>query len=334
MSKTVKKKSRKMWRTMRKTLGTLFLVSALVIAAIPVDGLRAANSADSGISVAQEGYATDNESYTCRTSEMIPQMDKDTKIYTTAGQEIQFAYLNDGSGYGAVIVGYNGGYLENGTLDFTKPVDAYGQYRINDGTGGYSFVAVGLKGNFLFYEEQIQQTYTGNISNPVDVAGIMAKTVVTEDSRQEVVSRVVKEVEGTRRTEDIKNDDGVVTGQAVTSLTVIERTGRYLPCYTDTYATWSVLPDTALWYDDNDRNGGNPNSPVAQRLYKEVGENSDYQRIKNATITYISNQFITTDSKGKWSYVEDSIVDDDHSDKGIFANENNVKNLIVSVYFK
>ncbi len=38
MSKTVKKKSRRMWRTVRKTLGTLFLVSALVIAAIPVDG--------------------------------------------------------------------------------------------------------------------------------------------------------------------------------------------------------------------------------------------------------------------------------------------------------
>ena len=37
-------------------------------------------------------------------------------------------------------VGYNGGYLEDGTLDFTKPVDAYGQYRINDGGGGYNFV--------------------------------------------------------------------------------------------------------------------------------------------------------------------------------------------------
>ena len=42
MSKAVKKKSRRMWRTMRKTLGALFLVSALVIAAIPVDNLQAA----------------------------------------------------------------------------------------------------------------------------------------------------------------------------------------------------------------------------------------------------------------------------------------------------
>lgn len=42
MGKVVKKKSRKLFRTVRKTLGTLFLVSALVIAAIPVDGLRAA----------------------------------------------------------------------------------------------------------------------------------------------------------------------------------------------------------------------------------------------------------------------------------------------------
>ena len=39
----------------------------------------------------------------------------------------------DGSGHGAVIVGYNGGYLEDGTLDFTKPVDAYGKASASTG---------------------------------------------------------------------------------------------------------------------------------------------------------------------------------------------------------
>ena len=129
MSKAVKKKSRRMWRTMRKTLGTLFLVSALVIAAIPVDNLHASDRTGSGAGTVEPGYAGDNLTYKCETGDMIPKMDSTTKIYTTAGQEIQFAYLRDGGKYGAVIVGYNGGYLKDGTLDFTEPVDAYGQYR-------------------------------------------------------------------------------------------------------------------------------------------------------------------------------------------------------------
>ena len=105
MSKAVKKKSRRMWRTMRKTLGALFLVSALVIAAIPVDNLQAAPTG-SGAGTGQDGYDQGNESYAgCDTSAIIPQMDENTKIYTTAGQEIQFAFLEDGGKHSAVIVG-------------------------------------------------------------------------------------------------------------------------------------------------------------------------------------------------------------------------------------
>ena len=39
--KNLKKKGKRLKRTIRKTLGTLFLVSALVVAAIPVDYLQA-----------------------------------------------------------------------------------------------------------------------------------------------------------------------------------------------------------------------------------------------------------------------------------------------------
>lgn len=57
MSKAVMKKARRLKKTVRKTLGTLFLVSALVIAAIPVDGLQASN-VDGGI----QTYAVGNAS--------------------------------------------------------------------------------------------------------------------------------------------------------------------------------------------------------------------------------------------------------------------------------
>ncbi|MFR6054099.1 MAG: hypothetical protein ACLUH9_09185, partial [Waltera sp.] len=41
MTKGKKKTNRRLKRTVRKTLGTLFLISAIVVAAIPTEGLRA-----------------------------------------------------------------------------------------------------------------------------------------------------------------------------------------------------------------------------------------------------------------------------------------------------
>ena len=329
MSNAVKKKSRRMWRRVRKTLGTLFLVSALVIAAIPVDNLRAADPTGSGAGTAQPGYDSGNTSYACKTSDLIPQMNEDTKIYTTADEKIQFAFLNDGSGYGAVIVGYNANYLADGTLDFTKPVDAYGQYRINDGqNSGYNFVAVGLNGNFLFYEERQTRTVSWDGTN-----GINVEQYINTTRNPNFVEEV------SRQTQEVKDASGNVTGTIVTSLVYIEKTGEYLPCYTGAYDTWSKFGDNELYYDKNDLTGDDPNDNDNNRQYELVGNNANYQRIKNATITYISNQFITTDDKGKWTYKKkadgkEAIVDDTCPDKGVFANQNNVKNLIVSPQFK
>ena len=41
MTKGTKKTNRRLKKTVRKTLGTLFLISAIVVAAIPTEGLRA-----------------------------------------------------------------------------------------------------------------------------------------------------------------------------------------------------------------------------------------------------------------------------------------------------
>ena len=43
MTKGKKKTNRRLKKTVRKTLGTLFLISAIIVAAIPTEGLRAAD---------------------------------------------------------------------------------------------------------------------------------------------------------------------------------------------------------------------------------------------------------------------------------------------------
>ena len=46
MTKGKKKTNRRLKKTVRKNLGTLFLISAIIVAAIPTEGLRAADGTE------------------------------------------------------------------------------------------------------------------------------------------------------------------------------------------------------------------------------------------------------------------------------------------------
>ncbi len=151
MAKELKKKGRRLKKTVRKTLGTICLISAIIIATIPVEGLQKV-SADTSVTH-KKLDAAKMESYFS-----VPDLKNYTgKIYTTGDGTFQFAYVApDGTDTGptrvAVILGYNSvGALSGGTLVIPDTVDAYLNYRTTDGTGE-GYVAVGQKGNYLFYK--------------------------------------------------------------------------------------------------------------------------------------------------------------------------------------
>lgn len=315
MTKAARKKSRRLKRTVRKTLGTLFLISALVIAAIPVDGLRAADGdiqplADYDAGNLSIDHVTNKEDGSGADRMDIPKMNPDTKIYTSEDRLIRFAYLEDAQGYGAVIVGYGGGELKDGVLDLSQQVNAYGQYLINDGSGYNNYVAVGLKGNFLFYKERREQTVTGTSDAPVNVSAITGK--------DEFIEELAKVTDA--------------NGQ-VTSYTWIEEFGDYKPCFIESKEEkWGKFDDATLYYDENDPTGANPSDGHTPK-YKRVGGDSNYRPITNASIKYISHQFITTQN-GKWVYVDGSEVTETNKEKGVFAGYNNIKTLKVSDQLK
>ena len=70
MTKSTKKTNRRLKKTVRKTLGTLFLISAIVVAAIPTEGLRAEE--DAVAQAAEHTHATahtpNSGSYTYKVS--------------------------------------------------------------------------------------------------------------------------------------------------------------------------------------------------------------------------------------------------------------------------
>ena len=144
MTKGVKKKSRRLKRSIRKTLGTLFLISALIVAAIPTENLQAEG---------ENSPRANRVPVTTDSTQRIPQINDSTVIYTTKDRKYRFAYMSDGgTDKIAVLLGYSALTLENGLLEIPESVDAYAKFTETLGTDR-GYVAVGKAGNFLYWKE-------------------------------------------------------------------------------------------------------------------------------------------------------------------------------------
>ncbi len=294
MSKAIKKKNRRLKRTVRKTLGALFLASALVVAAIPVENLRADEPRDA------KPLKVTVDVQNCR----IPIVGLDETIYTTGDGRFQFAYVstNDAAASNkvAVILGYDGGRLEGGVLTIPNTVDAYLKYSENLGTT-YGYCAVGKSGNFLFYEVIVEKT---------DEFG----NVITEDDLNKPVL----------------DDEGNPTRNPVTGDVIYEQKPvyekQYKPCYYTDYSKWSNLEVDEFYYQS-----GTTTVSGAEVPKYSLTEGSLVQRIQAAEVKYIGNQTLiagTGDSAGTWTVAPGYV---DAPEKGIFRGEKagNIETLYV-----
>jgi hypothetical protein len=136
---------RRLKKQVRKTLGALFLASALAVAAIPVDNLQAAG-------IPEADKITVNSSIS-----KIPTVTAADKIYATGDGTYLFAYIRaEGStNKVAVILKYQpAGQLEGNSLVIPDEIDqVYKKYLDNNGTNR-GYVAVGESGNSLYYKTQ------------------------------------------------------------------------------------------------------------------------------------------------------------------------------------
>ncbi len=145
MAKNSSKKTNiRMRKRIRKTMGVICLITALLIAAIPVPEVSAAEDVK---------YLWDNEIGIAKT--VIPVVPKDCKtIYTTGDGTYQFAFVNASSTSPdkiAVILGYNAGNLANNYLAIPDTVDAFTKFSENQGTRT-GYVAVSKTQKPLYYQ--------------------------------------------------------------------------------------------------------------------------------------------------------------------------------------
>lgn len=253
----------RMRRRIRKTMGVVCLITALLIAAIPVPEVSAADDTK---------YLWDNEIGTAKT--VIPVVPYDCKtIYTTGDGTYQFAFVNASSTSPdkiAVILGYNAGNLTNNYLAIPDTVDAFTKFNENQGTRT-GYVAVSKTQKPLYY----------------------------------------------RATEDVYGTD-------VSGNTYLVSPATYKPCYYEDYNNWSSLDLAQFYYKDD---AGN---------YIPTTSSSE-QWIKNITVMYIGNQSLTANTSAstddgavqEWVIAEPSGQINTSPDKGVFANESNIKTLVV-----
>lgn len=285
MAKAIQK-NRRLKKRLRKTLGTLCLISSLIVAAIPAEGLRAANGDPKKVTV---------DVNNCK----IPLVDVDETIYTTGDGRYQFAYVTPNSSSTnnrvAVILGYNGGYLEGGALTIPDSLDAYLKYSGSFGTtAGYA--AVGKSGNFLYYREDV--VVTDAYGNPV-TEYVQAKDPLTGAPLFE--------------------EDGITPIMEYRPVT----TPVYHPCYYNDYAKWQHLNvDEFYRVSGTTVSGGDTVNTYA------LTTTDEYQRIQGAEVWYIGNQYLnagTGDDTGTWT-IGGTITS---SEQGIFSGQGNIVSLRV-----
>ena len=335
MTKGTKKTNRRLKKTVRKTLGTLFLISAIVVAAIPTEGLRAeedavAQAAHSHVDthtgaeykVSIRRNAAEKQSDLLAGSgiptmdTLIPELPADTTIYTTGtsntdGSNYQFAYIQDGNDWSAIILGYNkNNTLPNNALTIPNTVDAYIQPTTGNLGSGNGYVAANRLGKPLYYEATTTHT---------------------------------REVDDTSK--PILDDLGQVVKDPVTDKILYEKktetylTGEMKPCYA-TDNTWkSMDPLTKFFYYEDGKTANTvwgaineaDNQPATYENYANALD-TDHQWITNGKVRYIGNQYLDSthnDDSNTYSWSIGGYITQDNASKGIFAQAGNIGTLII-----
>ncbi len=294
MAKTVRKK-RRLKKSVRKTLGTLFLVSALVVAAIPTDGLDMVEGAG-GTGTITVTHSPETK-VTITKEEMqsyIPTITSADTIYTSEDGNYQFAYVQSPTSPSkkvAVILGYDTYQtLEGGILRIPDSLDAYLQITSTEGTNG-GFVAVGESQKPLYWEEtyyttEMQLNPTTGETEPVSIEHRRLKLCYAETAS---TWKYYSNGERRATTDFYYKQDGY--------------TGSYVEDYrVDTGTGFQGFSKTELQTD---------------------------QWIRDAEVQYIGNQYLDENGKIPSGTAPVNYIDGTDPSKGIFANSSNISTLIV-----
>ena len=175
MAKVKKTKKRK-WRLkkqVRKTLGCLFMISALIVTAIPVQPMEAAPGGAAGwveeIDPPNNDWSQSNNWVYSNTTS-IPPINSSAPVYKDKSTNFSFVYVDSKGQHNAsdmekmaIIVDFKAQELPGGNLQIPLVMDAY--MRFTDGTtGAEAYAAANKLGKPLYYKRMntVTRSVPGN----------------------------------------------------------------------------------------------------------------------------------------------------------------------------
>lgn len=348
-------KSRRLRKRVRKTLGALFMASAIAVAAIPVDGLQASTGAGGVLGVTLE-----------QKDSTIPLVDAKEPIYVDG--VYQFAYVNVGGSANkvAVILGYNstGHTLEGGKLTIPDTLNVYDKFTDVQGSSE-GYVAVGQQLNFLFYQHVVHERdpqtnellYKEIKENKDHYVLLDGRTVLIEDYDANPSAYGGRETEKVQKTDE--NDEPVydsqnqpvyidktdIHGNPVYKVVQKEVTIKgdpithieYLPCYYNTRNAedgWGHFANDELYT----RVDSTKYDKLEVSNFKRVAANEQW--ITNVAVEYIGNQVLdkVTDSNGEERYAAGEWITSakvaSGAHKGVFAQTGAIVDLVIGPNLK
>lgn len=356
MTKVAKKKNRRLRRQIRKTVGALLMVSAIVVAAIPVTDVSAkpetatetgrkvwvwdevSGAKDSSLAV---DSAKPVDPILEATKNKIPYVDENAIVYTSGDGRFQFAYVdpdNAGEKY-AVILNYNAEALTDSSLTIPDTLEAFRKYKQTSSDGFFCLVT--QSDEFMFYDVYEQATNDEGVllySVPGVKYGMNGPQADDEHPLGESITVNHKQLfysgsDNTtlvyRNKEEKTNTDGTTSTVEVEYPVEAIMVTNQKPCYYENRSEWGNLDDTKLYYQvtgsvSDDKPNGDLNHPSDQAHWRI-----------DATVRYIGQQkVVAVKEKDKTTgieYVSKWEVGDYRKtpDEGVFANNANITNLTI-----
>lgn len=336
--KNGKKKNYRLRKQLRRTFGCLFMISAMIVAAVPVQSTEAKieEAASKVVVINQTKGLEDYENVPAGFTgsaykSKVPYVDPASTIYTTGDGQFHFAYIiptKTSADRVAVILGYtNIGELESNALTVPDTVDAYRKYSTNTTVG--EACAVSRNNEFLFYpvEKKVQKLdpVSGeplyNQTAPALMQSSIYNALTPDEKKKYTITSGNPATDANIYTTVTNYDDPVMETKTV-----------YEPCYYSSRGSWDkdsagnkIFKESELYYRQTDTSGNLVTDGDGNYIYLQTNDDQEHQRIHDAVVAYIGNQKVVAKADGEWGvgpYVTPATPDN-----GIFAGVNNIVSL-------
>lgn len=266
MTKAVKRKNRKLRRQIRKTVGALLMITAITVAAVPVQDVSATISeVPKRVAVVNYKDSKMEDYETIETREApqswqskVPFVAADAPIYSTGDGRYQFAFVAPAGGGTeiAVILGAEFTSLPDGLLEIPDEIDGYRKYIANSSYTG--FVAVSKNNKYLYYQRKTQRIDSDNGGKVFQVPALDNKIVTefTPEMERQSDGSYLYIVE---TTDSDDNDKVIRTSYATAPVYDVS----FRPCAYQEYDEWKDFEDYQLYYWDSSK-GPNPDYTAGQ----------------------------------------------------------------------